>query len=76
MPAVRKVLKDVLVETAKKSRICHRNRDDHTIKAGDYCLVVRDPGSQGSKNYCRKCAREIIDQAAVDLANVRTQLGI
>lgn len=75
MAAVRRVLKDVLVEIAKKSRVCHRNRDDHSIKAGDACLVVRDPMSQGSKNYCRKCAKEIVDQAAADLTNVRSSLG-
>lgn len=76
MAAIRRVLKDLSVETAKKSRICHRNRDDHTIKAAESCLVVRDPTSQGSKNYCRKCATEILDKAAEDLTAIRSALGV
>jgi hypothetical protein len=39
------------------------------------CLVIKDPASGGSKNYCPECALAILDQAADDLQQLRDQLA-
>lgn len=76
MAKIREVLKELTVETAKRDRICHRNRNDHTIRSGEPCLVIRDPVSGGSKNYCPSCARGILDRAEGDVARLRQQLRL
>mgnify|MGYP007112878930 FL=1 len=38
------------------------------------CLVIKDPVSGGSKNYCSQCALAILDQAADDLQGLRDAL--
>lgn len=38
---------------------------------GTSCLVIKDPVSGGSKNYCPECAMEILDAAADDLEELR-----
>lgn len=63
------------VETAKRRRICHRNRNKHSIAANTKCLVVKDPASGGSKNYCRHCAADILARAETDLAALRSELS-
>lgn len=75
MPKVREVLGHVSVETAERRRVCHRNRE-HTIAKDEACLVIREPASSGSKNYCRVCAGPILAQAAQDLADLRAALGL
>lgn len=67
MAKIRQVLKDLSIETAKRKRICHRNRRQHEIRMGHKCLVIRDPATQSSKNYCAECAQQIIDRAYEDL---------
>jgi uncharacterized phage-like protein YoqJ len=74
MPKVRDVLTHVSVECAARVRICHRNRAEHSITKGDKCLVVRDPSTQGSKNYCGECSKEIIQAARMRLAEIEQQL--
>jgi len=71
MPAVRKVLGNCGVEEAQRRRVCHRNRNQHVIPRGAVCLVIKDPVSGGSKNYCGVCALAILDQAADDLQALR-----
>lgn len=67
MPQIRKVLGMCAIETAQRRRVCHRDRKHHSIERDTLCLVIRDPVSGGSKNYCPKCALAILDQAADDL---------
>lgn len=76
MAKVRVVLGHVSVETAERRRICHRNRESHSIAKGERCLVIREAASSGSKNYCRACAAPILDQAGSDLAELRAALGL
>lgn len=74
MTQVRHLLGSASVETAKRSRICYRNRKQHNIPAGGVCLVVKEPSSGGSKNYCPACALAILDQATDDLQRLRALL--
>jgi hypothetical protein len=55
--------------------VCHRDRRRHSIEQGTLCLVIKDPASGGSKNYCPECALAILDQAADDLQQLRDQLA-
>ena len=75
MPQIRRVLGMCTVETALRRRVCHRKRKDHSIEQGTLCLVIKDPVSGGSKNYCPKCALAILDQAADDLQALRDLLA-
>jgi hypothetical protein len=76
MAKVRQLLNAVSVETAKRKRICYRNRRNHEIAPGEKCLVVKEPNTNGSKNYCSDCAAEILDRAQDDLSALKTQLGV
>lgn len=75
MPQVRRVMGTCSVETAQRRRVCHRDRRRHSIEQGTLCLVIKDPASGGSKNYCPDCALAILDQAADDLQELRDQLA-
>lgn len=74
MPRVRQLLNAAAVETAKRRRICHHSRKQHAVLAGDKCLVLTDPTSGGSKNYCLACATAILDRAQEDLDDLRAEL--
>lgn len=74
MAKIRQLLNGTSVETAKRRRICHHNRNKHSIAADTKCLVVKDPASGGSKNYCPQCAADILAQAQTDLAALRNEL--
>lgn len=74
MPQVRRILNACTVETARRRRVCHRARKHHSIEQGMHCLVIKDPVSGGSKNYCQECALEILDQAGDDLRSLRDAL--
>ncbi len=74
MAKVRQLLLHVQVEVAEKKRVCHRNRATHSIPAGDACLAIYG-GSRGArKNYCRQCAKPILDQAHEDLRRITDEL--
>jgi hypothetical protein len=73
MPKIRSVLGACTVETARRSRICHRDRKNHAIPKGVPCLVIKDQAG-GHKNYCQECALAILEQAADDLHTLREQL--
>ena len=75
MPKIRDVLTHVSVECASRARICHRKRTEHSIAKGVKCLVVKDPSTQGSKNYCAECSKEIIEAAKVRLEEIEHQLA-
>lgn len=76
MAKVKRILKDASVETAVRKRICHHSRTKHEIPGGTQCLVVKDPASGGSRNYCPECAASILDQADDDLSALRAQLSL
>jgi hypothetical protein len=73
MPKVRQLFNAVTVQEAKAKRICHHNRKKHGIQKGDLCLVIKGADG-GSKNYCLGCATEILDQAELDLQQLRDDL--
>ena len=75
MPQIRKVLSKCSIETAQRRRVCHRDRKHHAIERGKLCLVIKDPVSGSSKNYCSLCALAILDQAADDLRTLRDALA-
>jgi hypothetical protein len=72
---IRQLLNGASVEMAKRQRICHHNRNKHSIAANTKCLVVKDPASGGSKNYCPQCAADILGRAEIDLAALRAELS-
>jgi hypothetical protein len=37
--------------------------------------VISDPVTGGTKNYCKSCGLEILDQASEDLLALRGSLG-
>lgn len=75
MPQVRRILGLCTIETAQRKRVCHRDRKRHSIERGSVCLVIKDPVTSGSKNYCPQCALAILDQAADDLSVLRDALS-
>jgi hypothetical protein len=76
VPQVRRILGVASVEIAARRRICARNRAGHTIHKGGACLVIKDSDGGTAKNYCPVCAQAILDQAAVDLEQLRNLLGL
>jgi hypothetical protein len=76
MPKVRDVLTHVSVETADRRRICHRNRNEHSIAKGNVCLVIKDAATGGKKNYCTECAEPILTDAQSRVAELLSQLGL
>jgi hypothetical protein len=76
MAKVRQLLIAASVETAKRKRICYRKRKNHGVAAGDKCLVVNEGSGNGSSNYCREHAAEILDRAEGDLSALRQELDL
>lgn len=75
MPKVRDVLTHVAVETAKRKRICHREKKEgYSIEGGTRCLVIKD-ATGGAKNYCPDHAKEILDAAETRLSSLRAELN-
>lgn len=74
MPKVREVLGHLRVEMAKKERICHRHRTSHAIARGGICLAIYGGAPRARKNYCRECAKLILDRAEGDLGRIRAEL--
>lgn len=75
MPQIKRVLNACSIETAQRRRVCHRNRNKHSIERGTVCLVIKDPVSGGARNYCPECALAILDVAADDLEALRDGLA-
>ena len=74
MPAIRRILKHVSVDTARAQRKCYRKPKEHSIKKGEACLLIKEQGQGSTKNYCRVCARPILQQAQTDLDLLTTGL--
>jgi hypothetical protein len=75
MPQIKRVLGSCTIETAQRRRVCHRNRKNHSIERDTVCLVIKDPVSGGSRNYCPECALAILDVASDDLQALRDGLA-
>lgn len=73
MAKIRHILSHVSVEEAQRQRICHHDRKQHSIAKGEACLVVREPAG-GRKNYCAKCASDILEIASKDVRSFRSGL--
>ena len=76
MPAIRQILKHVTVDTAKRGRICHRNRKGHSITKEATFLLIKEQNGLGSKNYCGVCAGPILQQAQDDLDKLTRGLDL
>jgi hypothetical protein len=74
MRAPRDILKHVNVEVAKARRKCRRDQN-HTIRKGECCLVIKEGSFGGSRNYCCLCALPILAAAEVKQAVLRRQIG-
>jgi len=74
MAKIRDILKHVSVEVALRERICHRKRGEHSVPKGERCLVVKDDLTEGKKNYCAACAKDIIAAAAARIQELETEL--
>ncbi len=73
MGKTRDVLGHVSVEVAGKKRVCHRDRS-HAIHGGEPCLAILGGPRNARKNYCRVCARAILDCARGRLADIEQNL--
>jgi len=71
---VRQLLNGASVEVAARRRICHHNRNEHSIPANTKCLVIKDAASGGKKSYCPACAEDIFARVEGDLAALRNEL--
>ncbi len=74
MAKIRDILVHVQVDKALSKRICHRNRREHQILKGETCLVVREHGGLGRRNYCRECASPILEAARRRLGGIEAEL--
>jgi hypothetical protein len=75
MPAHKSVLLRLTVQPAGKLSHCKHNKK-HEMKKGELRFVVKEPGvGTGGRGYCVPCAREMIDGAQAELAELRTELG-
>lgn len=73
MAAVRDIITHVEVEVALGKRICHRNRKQHSVAAGQKCLAVHEHDG-GRKNYCLPCALEILTKAKAKLLTLEQEI--
>jgi len=73
MRAPRDILKHVCVEIAKAKRKCYRDQK-HRIAKGERCLVIKEEGLGGSKNYCVTCAGHILNACEAKHSSLRQQL--
>jgi hypothetical protein len=75
MAAVKDIITHVTVEVASSKRICHRNRNNHSIAKDESCLAVYDANG-GRKNYCLPCGAEILDKAKAKIATLERELKV
>lgn len=75
MPKSRNVLKHVTVEQAARRRDCGASRGMHHISKGELCIVVRGAMRNDKRSYCFACGTAILDRAALELQQLRDQLG-
>lgn len=72
MPRHKSLLHASDIEFAQRQRTCHHN-DGHKVAKGESCLVLRE-GQFSRKVYCRPCAKEMVDQARVQLTSIESKL--
>jgi hypothetical protein len=73
MAAIRDIITHVEVEIALHKRVCHRNRQQHSVQMGQKCLAVHDHDG-GRKNYCLPCALEILAKAKMKLLTLEEEI--
>lgn len=74
MAAHKSLLLRLSVRPAGKLSHCKHNQK-HEIAKGELRFLVKEPGAgTGEFGYCADCAKEMLDQAERDLAELRTQL--
>lgn len=73
MARVRRLLRHLRIEEAKRKRRCYGNKQ-HAIQARERCLVIENPDFPGVKNYCLQCADNILDQLEADMWTLRDKL--
>ena len=63
----------------EKARRRHRCRNDwrhHKIEKGDLFLSVGDYSTGSVINFCQPCAIAVLDQAAADIRELRSELSM
>lgn|GEM_PF-2354876 len=73
MANVKDILIHVSVETAKGKRKCYRNAKNN-ISLGDRCLIIKGGSYNTGRNYCLKCANEILKNAEDKLESIKSAL--
>jgi len=68
MPKLKRILLNLSFEVAQRKRKCTRNRK-HVIYKDQKCLVIKE--NMDKKNYCLDCARQIINQAKLELDDLQ-----
>lgn len=74
MPKIRNLLNHAAIETAIRKRICHRERNEHSIPPGQHCLVVKDAAG-GKKNYCPEHGSQILENTRAMLNQLQAELN-
>ncbi len=70
---IKSLLKDSCIDQAAGRRKCHRD-SKHSIEKDELHLAVKDPATGGRRNYCRKCARPMLDKAQEELNEIHSKL--
>ena len=72
MPRPKGILKSCEFETARRRRRCSQN-GDHTIQAGQRCLVFNE--QMKKKSYCFSCAKTILERGREQIEQMAQQLA-
>ena len=70
---IKSLLKNAYIDRAAGRRKCHRD-SKHSIERDELHLAVKDPSAGGRRNYCRECARPILNRAQEDLDEIHSKL--
>jgi hypothetical protein len=70
----RDVLGHVRVEKGARKRKCHHSRGKHHIPGDTPHLTVKGGSFGARKNYCRDCAKQILDAARGRIGEMEAEL--
>ena len=75
MAAIKSLLIRITTEVTDRKRICHHNRKNHSITAGELCLVTIDDMG-GKKNYCHLCADQMIKKVQAEIRDIENLFSV
>jgi len=73
MPKIREILRHVKIEVAASKRKCNR-KAECSIERGERHLAIYGGPRNSRKNYCRDCAKAILQLASTDLKSIIDEL--